>query len=215
MFERYTEQARRALFFARYETSQLGAASIEPEHILLGVVRQGKGITGRILGPSHQLLESLRRDIEGRTPHGTRLPTSVEIPFSVGAKRVLEFTADEADRMKANYIGAEHLLLGILREDGSVAASLLAARGFQLEDVRQRIAEMLGEHLHDAALQTRESREMDVTTIFNHVDNVTSLVMQLAHLATSDGSKTAGDRPQELVTEILLELHALKELFSS
>jgi len=215
MFERYTEQARRALFFARYETSELGAASIESEHLLLGVVRVRNGIAGRILGTSDQLLEGLRRDIEGLTAPGKKLPTSVEIPFSVETKRILEFTADEADRMKTSYIGVEHLLLGILREDGSLAASLLAARGFRLGDVREQIAELLREHLDGAAPQIRVSPEMDVTKIFKHLDHVTNLVMQLAHLATSDGSKTAGDQPQRLVDEILFELHALKELFSS
>ena len=188
--------------------------SIEPEHILLGVARERQGITGRILGTSDQLLEGLRRDIEHRTPPGKELPTSVEIPFSPETKRVLEFTADEADRMKTSYIGAEHLLLGILREDGTFAASLLAARGLRLDDVREQIAEILRDHPDDGAPQTRVSWEMDVTTIFKHLDNVANLVTELARLATSDGSKAAGDPPQQLKNEILMELQVLKELFS-
>ena len=107
-----------------------------------------------------------------------------------------------------------HLLLGILREDGTFAASLLAARGLRLEDVREQIAEILRDHPDDGAPQPRVSWEMDVTTIFKHLDNVANLVTELARLATSDGSKAAGDQPQQLKNEILMELQVLKELFS-
>jgi ATP-dependent Clp protease ATP-binding subunit ClpC len=67
MFERYTERARRVLFFARYEATQLGSTSIETEHLLLGLIREGKGLTSRIFARSHLSLESIRKDIEGRT----------------------------------------------------------------------------------------------------------------------------------------------------
>src|ERR671912_325283 len=125
MFERYTERARRVLFFARYEASQLGSISIETEHLLLGLFREGKGLTSRIFARSHLSLESIRKEIEGRTVFREKVSTSVEIPFSAETKRVLQFAAEEADRLLHNYIGTEHLLLGILREERSVAASIL------------------------------------------------------------------------------------------
>ena len=112
MFERYTERARRVLFFARYEASQLGSVSIETEHLLLGLIREGKGLTSRIFARSHLSLENIRKEIEGRTVFREKVSTSVEIPFSVETKRVLEFAAEEADRLLHNYIGTEHLLLG-------------------------------------------------------------------------------------------------------
>ena len=112
MFERYTERARRVLFFARYEASQLGSISIETEHLLLGLIREGKGLTSRIFARSHLSLESIRKEIEGRTVFREKVSTSVEIPFSAETKRVLQFAAEEADRLLHNYIGTEHLLLG-------------------------------------------------------------------------------------------------------
>src|SRR5436853_96578 len=88
MFERYTERARRVLFFARYEASQLGSISIETEHLLLGLIREGKGLTSRIFARSHLSLENIRKEIEGRTVFREKVSTSVEIPFSAETKRV-------------------------------------------------------------------------------------------------------------------------------
>ena len=96
MFERYTERARRVLFFARYEASQLGSISIETEHLLLGLIREGKGLTSRIFQRSHLSLETIRKEIEGRTVFQEKVSTSVEIPFSQETKRVLQHAAEEA-----------------------------------------------------------------------------------------------------------------------
>ena len=114
MFERYTERARRVLFFARYEASQLGSITIETEHLLLGLIREGKGLTSRIFARAHLSLESIRKEVEGRSVFHEKVSTSIEIPFSIETKRVLQFAADEATQLTHNYIGTEHLLLGIL-----------------------------------------------------------------------------------------------------
>src|SRR3954452_20657370 len=145
MFERYTERARRVLFFARYEASQLGSISIETEHLLFGLIREGKGLTSRIFARSHLSLESIRKEIEGRTVFREKVSTSVEIPFSAETKRVLQFAAEEADRLLHNYIGTEHLLLGILREERSVAATILMEKGMRLNTVREDIVALLNE----------------------------------------------------------------------
>jgi ATP-dependent Clp protease ATP-binding subunit ClpC len=145
MFERYTERARRVLFFARYEATQLGSTSIESEHLLLGLIREGKGLTSRIFARSHLSLETIRKEIEGRTVFREKVPTSVEIPFSGETKRVLQFAAEEADRLLHTYIGTEHLLLGILREERSVAASILYEKGMRLASVRDDIVQLLNE----------------------------------------------------------------------
>ena len=145
MFERYTERARRVLFFGRYEASQLGSVSIETEHLLLGLIREGKGLTSRIFARSHLSLEGIRKEIEGRTVFRDKLSTSVEIPFSVETRRVLQAAAEEADRLQHNYIGTEHLLLGILREERSVAATILMEKGMRLHTVREDILQLLNE----------------------------------------------------------------------
>jgi ATP-dependent Clp protease ATP-binding subunit ClpC len=145
MFERYTERARRVLFFARYEATQLGSTSIETEHLLLGLIREGKGLTSRIFARSHLSLESIRKDIDGRTVFRDKVSTSVDIPFSPETKRVLQFSAEEADRLLHTYIGTEHLLLGLLREEHSVASSILYEKGMRLSSVRDDIVQLLNE----------------------------------------------------------------------
>ena len=145
MFERYTERARRVLFFARYEASQLGSVSIETEHLLLGLIREGKGLTSRIFARSNVVLESVRKEIEGRTVFREKVSTSVEIPFSAETKRALQFAAEEADRLVHTYIGTEHLLLGILREERSLAASVLLEKGMRLASVRDDVVSLLNE----------------------------------------------------------------------
>src|SRR6201989_1303648 len=176
MFERYTERARRVLFFARYEASQLGSISIETEHLLLGLIREGKGLTSRIFARSHLSLENIRKDIEGRTVFREKVSTSVEIPFSAETKRVLQFAAEEADRLLHNYIGTEHLLLGILREERSVAATILMEKGMRLHTVREDIVQLLNEKttLTRAAKETpllaEFSRDLTEAAIKNQLD---------------------------------------------
>jgi hypothetical protein len=156
MFERYTERARRVLFFARYEASQLGSISIETEHLLLGLIREGKGLTSRIFARSHLPLEDIRTEIEGRTMFREKIYPSVEIPFSAEAKRVLGFAAEEADRLLHHHIGTEHLLLGIMREERSVAASILMEKGMRLGRVRDDIVLLVND-------KTAPTDESDVT----------------------------------------------------
>ena len=175
MFERYTERARRVLFFARYEASQLGSISIETEHLLLGLIREGKGLTSRIFARSHLSLESIRKEIEGRTVFREKVSTSVEIPFSAETKRVLQFAAEEADRLLHNYIGTEHLLLGILREERSVAATILMEKGMRLNTVREDIVALLNEkttltRVKETPLLAEFSRDLTEGAMKNQLD---------------------------------------------
>src|ERR1700693_3978501 len=175
MFERYTERARRVLFFARYEASQLGSISIETEHLLLGLIREGKGLTSRIFARSHLSLENIRKEIEGRTVFREKVSTSVEIPFSAETKRVLQFAAEEADRLLHNYIGTEHLLLGILREERSVAASILMEKGMRLNTVREDIVQLLNEkttltRVKETPLLAEFSRDLTESAMKNQLD---------------------------------------------
>src|ERR671937_34328 len=175
MFERYTERARRVLFFARYEASQLGSISIETEHLLLGLIREGKGLTSRIFARSHLSLENIRKEIEGRTVFREKVSTSVEIPFSAETKRVLQFAAEEADRLLHNYIGTEHLLLGILREERSVAATILMEKGMRLNTVREDIVALLNEkttltRVKETPLLAEFSRDLTDAAMKNQLD---------------------------------------------
>jgi hypothetical protein len=139
MFERYTEKARRIVFFARYEASEFGSPSIETEHLLLGVLREDKALANRFL-PSNDSVASIRQRIRALTPLREKISTSVDLPLSHESKRVLAYSAEEAEKLKHRYIGPEHMLLGLLREEKSLAASLLQERGLSIAKVREDLA---------------------------------------------------------------------------
>jgi ATP-dependent Clp protease ATP-binding subunit ClpC len=143
VFERYTESARRVMFLARYEASLLGETSIEAEHLLLGMMRERNGIAWSILSRVELTPEHVRAEVERHIVHRAKIATSVEMPFSEAAKRALQFTAEEADRLKHSYIGPEHMLLGLLREEQSIAASILRAHHLTPSNVRGAIERFL------------------------------------------------------------------------
>ena len=139
MFERYTEKARRVIFFARYEASQFGSPYIETEHLLLGLLREDKALTNRFLR-SHASVESIRKQIEAHTTIREKVSTSVDLPLSNECKRVLAYAAEEAERLGHKHIGTEHLLLGLLREEKCFASEILQERGLKLAQIREELA---------------------------------------------------------------------------
>ena len=136
MFERYTEGARRTIFFGRYEASRLGSPEIDTEHLLLGLLREDKGLLRLALLDVDY--ESAYPEIAvGADPVQT-LPTSVDLPLSNDAKQVLKYACDEADRLNSKNIGTEHLLLGLLCDSNFASAKFLS-RLVSLESLRKRI----------------------------------------------------------------------------
>ena len=138
MFERYTEPARRALFFARFEASQFGSLSIEPEHLLLGIAQEGGPLLAKISSSSS--VEAIRTAINRHAQTREKVSTSIEIPFSTPTKMALNYCAEEADRLNHAHIGPEHLLLGLLHVDGSIAESILRGQGITLDAAREAVA---------------------------------------------------------------------------
>jgi ATP-dependent Clp protease ATP-binding subunit ClpC len=139
MFEKYTERARRVLFFARYEANQFGSPCIETEHLLLGLIREEKNLTARFLPGSHTSFQDIRREIEGRAPARQRVSASLEMPFSDEVKRVLNSAAEEAESLSHRHIGMEHLLLALLKEEKSLASSILREHGLHPAMVREEL----------------------------------------------------------------------------
>lgn len=135
MFERYTEKARRAIFFGRYEASEFGSRLIETEHLLLGILREEKVLVLRMLNLP-EAFEVLRKEIESHTAAGEKIATSVDLPLSNESKRALVYAAEEAEQMAHKNIAGGHLLLGLLREEKCFAASLLSQRGVTLASAR-------------------------------------------------------------------------------
>jgi uncharacterized protein (TIGR02246 family) len=139
MFERFTEKARRVIFFARYEASQYGSAHIETEHLLLGLFREDHSLARKFLDRKGGA-QSLRDEIESQITRGQRISTSVEVPLSAESLHILTMAAEEAQRLGNKHVGTEHLLLGILREEASLAARLLTERGLSLAWLREELA---------------------------------------------------------------------------
>ncbi len=153
MFERYTEKARRVIFFARYEASQFGSPYIETEHLLLGLLREDKALTNRFLR-SHASIESIRKQIEVRTTIREKVSTSVDLPLSQECKRILAYAAEEAERLSNKHIGTEHLLLGLLREEKCLAAEILHERGLRLSTIRDELARAQNEKVPSRSKET-------------------------------------------------------------
>jgi uncharacterized protein (TIGR02246 family) len=119
MFERFSEKARRVVFFARYEASQYGSPCIETEHLLLGLAREDSFVRSRFN------LEQLRSDIEKHITRGERISTSIEVPLSLECRRVLELAMEEAERLANKQVDTGHLLLALMRVEESLAAKIL------------------------------------------------------------------------------------------
>ena len=141
MFERYTEKARRVIFFSRYEASQFGSPYIESEHLLLGLLRESKAISSKLALSSSLTVDNIRKDIERHTPVREGLSTSVDLPLSKECQNILRHSGEEADRLGHKHIGTEHILVGILLEQDCYAARLLREHGVSLETVRSEIGE--------------------------------------------------------------------------
>ncbi len=142
MFERYTEQARRALFFARYEAFQVRSAFIETEHLLLGLFHEEQSSpTARVFARANLSVDDVRREIDARTARRIVTSESDEVPFGDETRSVLAYAEQEADRLLHEHIGTEHLLLGLLREERGMAATILAEQGLRIATVRDQIVE--------------------------------------------------------------------------
>lgn len=143
MFERYTEQARRVIFYARYEASMLGASAIETEHMLLGLLREDDELFRRFI-PAKISVGGLRKRFEESAPPREKISTSVELPLSQDTKRVLAHAREESDRLGHRHIGTEHLLLGLLTMEETLAARIMRENGVEASRVREVIAAEAG-----------------------------------------------------------------------
>src|SRR6059036_1011324 len=181
MFERYTEKARRVIFFARYEASQFGSPYIESEHLLLGLLREDKALTNRFLR-SHSSVDSIRKQIEGHVQIREKVSTSVDLPLSHECKRVLAYAAEEAERLSHKHIGTEHLLLGLLREEKCFAAEILHERGLRLSSIREELARSSQEKA-----QPQRQRESSLLSEFSRDLTQDAMDSQLDPLVGREG----------------------------
>jgi ATP-dependent Clp protease ATP-binding subunit ClpA len=142
MFERFTDRSRRAIDLAQEEARRLDHNYIGPEHILLGLIREGEGVAARVLESLGISLEVVRQQVEEIIGRGQQAPQA-DIPYTPRAKKVLELALRESLQLGHHYIGTEHILLGLIREGDSVAAQVLSELSADLNLVRQRVIQVL------------------------------------------------------------------------
>jgi hypothetical protein len=145
LFARFTTSARQATFFSRFEAGRFGHPSIDPEHLLLGVVLARVGLTSRILADERLAPEHIRSAVGSRRESEQPLSRFAIIPFSDQTRRAVQSAAAEADRLRHENIGTAHLLLGLLHDERSLASAILHERGLSLDHVRRRVDEILNE----------------------------------------------------------------------
>ncbi len=157
MFEKFTDRARKVIHLARQEAERLGHEFIGTEHILLGLVKEGSGVAANVLENLNIDLEKIRIEIEKYvSSSGETLSSNATLPFTPKAKKVLELAMEEARNLEHNYIGTEHLLLGLLREAEGMAAQVLLNLNANLDDVRAEVMDLLGVEPVGSDTQTGE-----------------------------------------------------------
>jgi ATP-dependent Clp protease ATP-binding subunit ClpC len=176
MFERYTERARRVIFFSRYESSQYGSSAIETEHLLLGILREDKALIHRFL--PNISVEEMRRRIEQHITVRQKTSTSIDQPLTDECKRILAYANEEAERLAHHHIGTEHILLGILREETCLAASLLVEWGLNLVATRDELAGSPGDPGTPPAIQFPPA---DRSSVHALVDRLPESALGRAH----------------------------------
>ena len=144
MFERFTDRARKVMALANQEAQRFNHEYIGTEHILLGLVKEGSGVGATVLKNLDIDLRKVRLEVEKLVKSGPDMVTMGKLPQTPRAKKVIEYAIEEARNLGHNYVGTEHLLLGLLREKDGVAAQVLMNLGLRLEEVREEVLNLLG-----------------------------------------------------------------------
>src|SRR3989440_1035347 len=147
MYERFTDRARKVMQLANQEAQRFNHEYIGTEHILLGLVKEGTGVAANVLKNLDIDLRKIRMEVEKIVQAGPDMVTMGKLPQTPRAKKVIEYSIEEARNLNHNYVGTEHLLLGLLREQEGVAAQVLMNLGLKLEDVREEVLNLLGHNM--------------------------------------------------------------------
>ena len=159
MYERFTDRARKVMQLANQEAQRFNHEYIGTEHILLGLVKEGSGVAANVLKNLDVDLRKIRLEVEKLVQSGPEMVTIGKLPQTPRAKKVIEYSMEEARNLNHNYVGTEHILLGLLREQEGVAAQVLMNLGMKLEDVREEVLNLLGHGMESAEVGERGGRE--------------------------------------------------------
>src|ERR671914_1726109 len=160
MYERFTDRARKVMQLANQEAQRFNHEYIGTEHILLGLVKEGSGVAANVLKNLDVDLRKIRLEVEKIVqagPGGDQVVLG-KLPHTPRAKKVIEYSVEEARNLNHNYVGTEHLLLGLLREQEGVAAQVLMNLGLKLEDVREEVLNLLGHGMDSEEPQAQEKQ---------------------------------------------------------
>ncbi|MEM1071007.1 MAG: Clp protease N-terminal domain-containing protein, partial [Planctomycetota bacterium] len=161
MYERFTDRARKVMQLANQEAQRFNHEYIGTEHILLGLVKEGSGVAANVLKNLEVDLRKIRLEVEKLVQSGPEMVTVGKLPKTPRAKKVIEYSMEEARNLNHSYVGTEHILLGLLREQEGVAAQVLMNLGLKLEDVREEVLNLLGHGLEGAEVSERGGRESE------------------------------------------------------
>src|SRR3954463_10230992 len=160
MYERFTDRARKVMQLAAAEAQRFNHEYVGTEHILLGLIKEGSGVAANVLKNLDANLRKIRREVEKIVqtgPGGDQILLG-KLPQTPRAKKVIEYAIEEARRLNHNYVGTEHLLLGLLREHDGVAAQVLMNLGLKLEEVREEVLNLLGAGVESEEPQQQEKQ---------------------------------------------------------
>src|SRR5512142_2070167 len=149
MFERFTDRARKVMQLANQEAQRFNHEYIGTEHILLGLIKEGSGVAANVLKNLDVDLRKIRLEVEKLVQSGPDMVTMGKLPQTPRAKKVIEYSMEEARNLGHNYVGTEHILLGLLREQEGVAAQVLMNLGLKLEEVREEVLNLLGHGMEE------------------------------------------------------------------
>jgi ATP-dependent Clp protease ATP-binding subunit ClpC len=164
MFDRFTDRAKKVMNLARQEAQRFNHEYLGTEHILLGLVQEGSGVAANVLKNMGIDLSKIRTEVEKIVKTGPSMVTMGQLPFTPRAKKVLELSMEEAGNLGHNYIGTEHLLLGLIKENEGIAAQVLINLGVKLEDVREEVLDFLGADTADEEEEEATITESNPTT---------------------------------------------------
>ena len=211
MFERFTDRARRVVVLAQEEARMLNHNYIGTEHILLGLIHEGEGVAAKALESLGISLEAVRQQVEEIIGQGQQAPSG-HIPFTPRAKKVLELSLREAIQLGHNYIGTEHILLGLLREGEGMACQVLVKLGANLPTVRARVLQLVAKRPGTGASEALLTLSPELAAVLdearrvaeaNGESEVTPIYLFLAAVENPDGAagrmlRSVGVDPQEL-----------------
>jgi uncharacterized protein (TIGR02246 family) len=216
MFESYTEMARRVIFFARNEASQYGSPYMESEHFLLGLLREDLALVRRFLGPN-SVTTDIRAEVERQITRRGRISTSVEVPLTTECEKILKLAVEESERFAHRQVGTEHILLGILGVEGSLAARLLRERGLRPQAIRELLAKNPGSASRKAPAKPSRGAIEALDSFLAGLkwydgEQLAPFFAQNTHFVDSSGKRWIGREEIEKQFEMLFAPYAKKNV---